>query len=140
MERMSDTQYLKDYLRDHEVKPSTIRINVLDYLLKNRVHPTADDIYREISKKIPTLSKTSIYNTVDLFTEKNIIHVIGTGGKENRYDINLIIHGHFVCRICDKIYDFDIEPIDFNKEQLDGFIIEEQDVLFKGICRECTSQ
>lgn len=137
MERILDTQFLKDYLIKHEVKPSTIRINVLEYLLTNRIHPTADDIYRAVSKKIPTLSKTSIYNAIDLFVEKDIIHVIVTDSKESRYDINTCMHGHFSCKTCDRVFDFDIDSIEYNIEQLDGFIIEEQNVLFKGICKNC---
>ncbi|EGD49996.1 ferric uptake regulator, Fur family, partial [Thermoanaerobacter ethanolicus JW 200] len=39
-------EQLKDYLKRHDIKPSTIRIKVLEYLLNNRIHPTADDIYQ----------------------------------------------------------------------------------------------
>lgn len=134
---MQNIEYLKQYLINHEIKPSTIRLNVLDYLLKNRIHPTADDIYEAVAKNIPTLSKTSIYNTIDLFLEKNIIQIINTGNKESRYDIDTSIHGHFSCNICNRVFDFDIDSIEYDKSILDGFIINEQKVLFKGICNSC---
>lgn len=50
-------EQLKDYLKRHDIKPSTIRIKVLEYLLNNRIHPTADDIYQYLISEIPTLSK-----------------------------------------------------------------------------------
>jgi len=134
---MQNIEYLKQYLISHEIKSSTIRLNALDYLLKNRIHPTADDIYEAVAKNIPTLSKTSIYNTIDLFLEKGIIQALDTGEKEHRFDIEVSTHGHFLCRNCNKIFDFNIDSIKYDQSKLDDFLIEERKVLFKGICKNC---
>ncbi len=76
-----------DYLREHDIKPSTIRIKVLEFLLNNKIHPTVDDIYKSLLEDIPTLSKTSVYNTLDLFSEKGIVNIVALYEKELRYDI-----------------------------------------------------
>ncbi|EJX04128.1 iron uptake regulatory protein [gut metagenome] len=55
---------------DHGVKPSVQRIAIMDYLLKNRTHPTAEEIYSALVNLIPTLSKTTVYNTLKLFVEQ----------------------------------------------------------------------
>lgn len=39
------------------------------YLLKNHTHPTVDEVYVALCKVIPTLSKTTVYNTLRLFSE-----------------------------------------------------------------------
>jgi len=57
-------------LMDHGVKPSVQRIAIMDYLLKNRTHPTAEEIYSALVNLIPTLSKTTVYNTLKLFVEQ----------------------------------------------------------------------
>lgn len=49
------------------VKPSLQRIAIVEYLMENRIHPTADDIYHALCIQVPTLSKTTVYNTMRLF-------------------------------------------------------------------------
>ncbi len=53
-----NTEQIKKYLKEHNIKPSTIRIKVFDFLLNNRIHPTIDEIYNNLINEIPTLSKT----------------------------------------------------------------------------------
>lgn len=52
-----------EYLLDHQIKPSVQRIAIMDYLLKHKTHPCIDEIYTALCKEIPTLSKTTVYNT-----------------------------------------------------------------------------
>ncbi len=98
-----------DYLREHDIKPSTIRIKVLEFLLNNKIHPTVDDIYKSLLEDIPTLSKTSVYNTLDLFSEKGIVNIVALYEKELRYDIEKNSHGHFKCEKCGKVYDIPLK-------------------------------
>ena len=58
-----------EYLLSYNVKPSVQRIAIMDYLLKHKTHPSIDEIYLALSKSIPTLSKTTVYNTLKLLTE-----------------------------------------------------------------------
>lgn len=128
-----------DYLRKHHIRPSNIRIKILKFLLKNRIHPTVEDIYKSLIEEIPTLSKTSVYNTLNLFLEKGIVVGIALDQKELRYDINTNFHGHFKCNKCGIIYDFPIMISFPNKDQLEGFEITNRDVFFYGSCKECNN-
>lgn len=128
-----------DYLKKHHIRPSNIRIKVLKFLLKNRIHPTVEDIYKSLIEEIPTLSKTSVYNTLNLFLEKGIVVGIALDQKELRYDINTNFHGHFKCNKCGIIYDFPIMISFPNKDQLEGFEITNRDVFFYGSCKECNN-
>lgn len=133
-------QELKDYLKKYGIKPSTIRIKVLEYLLNNRIHPTADEIYQSLVNDIPTLSKTSIYNTLELFAQSGVVSVLSLKEKEQRYDINANFHGHFRCEICGKVYDFLVSNEIANVEELKGFVIKNKDVNFYGICKKCNEK
>jgi len=126
-----------EYLTEHQVKPSNIRIKVLKFLLMNKNHPTADDIYNSLIEEIPTLSKTSVYNTINLFIEKGIVNGLTLNEKELRYDIDTSFHGHFKCDKCGKIYDFPITISPPTHDELKDFIINTKDVFFYGICKEC---
>ncbi len=130
---------LIEYLKKCQIKPSNIRIRVLKFLLMSQTHPTADDIYNSLIEEIPTLSKTSIYNTINLFLEKGIVNGLSLDQKELRYDTNTSFHGHFKCDKCGNIYDF---PVTINfptKDELKDFVINNKDVFFYGICKKCNS-
>ncbi|MGI6644046.1 MAG: transcriptional repressor [Bacillota bacterium] len=68
------------------IRCSYPRILVLDYLLTNKTHPTADEIYCSISKVIPTLSKTTVYNTLNLLVNASLAREVTIEGHETRYD------------------------------------------------------
>lgn len=51
-------------LQGHNIKPSVQRIAIMKYLMEHRTHPTVDEIYTALSPTIPTLSKTTVYNTL----------------------------------------------------------------------------
>lgn len=59
-----------NYLKEHGIKPSYQRMKVFQYLVDNHNHPTVDMIYKALCPEIPTLSKTTVYNTLNLFVEK----------------------------------------------------------------------
>ena len=101
------------------------------------MHPTVDEIYNALVNEIPTLSKTTVYNTLKLFESAGITRAITIEDNEARYDINVDNHGHFKCKQCGKIYDFSINMEKMELEGLNNFIITEKNVYFKGVCAEC---
>lgn len=129
---------IDNFLKKHDIKPSYQRIKIFEYLIKKKNHPTVDMIYKELVSDIPTLSKTTVYNTLKLFVEKEIVIVINIEDNETRYDADTSFHGHFKCKKCRKIYDIRLEMpalIDF-----DNYIIDEYHFYLKGICSECSKQ
>ena len=126
-----------EYLKANKVKPSYQRIKIFEYLVKNRNHPTVDMIYRELVKKIPTLSKTTVYNTLNLFIKKKIVIVIIIEENETRYDADTSIHGHFKCQECQAVIDLDVDLESINIKSLLGHQINEHHIYFKGICKTC---
>ena len=125
------------HLLKHNIKPSYQRVRIMDYLMSVKSHPTVDEIYTELVKDIPTLSKTTVYNTLNLFTGAGVARVITIEDNETRYDADMSFHGHFKCNECGKIYDFRIDGADLKTDDLDGFAIQEKNVYYKGICKQC---
>lgn len=121
------------------VKPSLHRVRILEYLRNNYYHPTADSIYKKLNKDIPTLSKTTVYNTLSLFVEKKIISVVSISDTELRYDCSPQSHIHFQCLKCKKIEDiFLAEGNDlFSKKEIQGRRITDCCINYKGFCRSC---
>ena len=128
---------IKKKLQANKIKPTYIRLKILNYLEKNKIHPTAEGIYKALEKEIPTISRTSVYNTLNVFYEKGIVTPLFITGLEARFDINISPHHHFLCEKCGRIIDLDIECDYFKKGNVKGHRIIELHGYFKGTCREC---
>ena len=130
---------LKKELKNRNINLSYQRLSVLEYLTQNRCHPTVDQIFTDIHKEIPTLSKTTVYNTLRVLVEAGLVRVITIEDNETRYDIEVENHGHFKCESCGIIYDFRIDIDILSLRDLDNFKINDKNVYFKGICPRCLS-
>jgi len=133
---------IQRYLVDHNIKPSIHRIAIAKFLWNNTSHPTVDDIYKALHPDIPTLSKTTVYNTMALFQEKHIVRVLKIDETELRYDFNTHPHIHFKCVKCGRI--FDVEMKETDKIPISGMVNEhtilECHIYLDGICKECKNK
>jgi Fe2+ or Zn2+ uptake regulation protein len=137
---ITNMEKLKTLLETRGLKPTFQRLTVLEYLEKHECHhPTAEMIYENLIAKIPTISITTVYNTLSAFLEKGIITAETITGTGIRYDFAPVPHHHFLCTKCGKIYDVKIKcPLGNDmKNTIDGHHIHEIHGYFKGICREC---
>ena len=122
-------------LSEHGIKPSLIRVMIYDFLKGTKSHPTVDEIYRQLHPTAPTLSKTTVYNSVKLFVSAGIVKALSIDGTQIRYDADTGHHGHFRCEECTKVYDFIIHE---NSESgLDGFKVDTREIFYSGRCKEC---
>ena len=131
---------ISETLATKGIRPSHQRIKIMEYLLKNKCHPTVDMIYCNLIEEIPTLSKTTVYSTLNLFAEVQLVRIISIDGIESRYDINTNSHGHFKCESCNEIFDFPIFLDSLMGDELSNFKINEKNVYFKGICPKCINK
>jgi Fur family transcriptional regulator, peroxide stress response regulator len=128
---------LSGELLKKEIRPSYQRIKILEYLVTQKCHPTVDRIFNDLIKEIPTLSKATIYNTLNLLVESKLARVVTIEDNETRYDTMMSNHGHFKCETCSRIFDFTINIDDFMDDELIEYRINEKNVYFKGVCPEC---
>ena len=130
---------LKNELKIRNINLSYQRLKVLEYLAQNHCHPTADQIYTQLLKDISTLSRTTVYNTLNILTDAGLARVISINGNEARYDVVTRNHGHFQCESCGTIFNFSIDIDSMSSGDLNDFKINEKNVYFKGICPGCLS-
>ncbi len=124
------------------IRPSLQRLAIMDYLLHHPIHPTIDDVYQALCKEVPTLSKTTVYNTLRMFSEKGAAQMLTIDDHRVCYDGNTESHVHFFCKKCGKVIDLMEEPAPkLNHERnVDGNIVQEEQLYYKGICAECAKQ
>lgn len=126
-------------LLEHQIKPSMQRIAIMDYLEGHRTHPSADDIYTALSPTMPTLSKTTVYNTLKLFSEQGAALMLTIDERNVNFDADTSPHAHFLCRKCGHIYDLH-DPASVKRVEnldMDGHQVSEVHYYYKGICTNC---
>ena len=127
-------------MNEHHHKTAQ-RAAILEYLKDNKSHPNATDIYEYVSKKLSTISRTTVYNTIDLLKKEGLIQELAVRNhKGRRFSSNLAPHDHLICNICGKIVDIDGDAdhssLLTEKQQL-GFDIKETSITIYGVCPDC---
>lgn len=119
------------------LRPSVQRIAILSYIVNLHRHPTADEIFCALSERYPSLSRTTVYNTVHALVDAGLVRTIEIESGSMRYDLApQPRHSHFMCRRCGRIFDVSM-PDDLGSAVSPGFSIDSVDVYFKGLCPEC---
>lgn len=135
-EKLSIKQ-LSTILTQRGIRPSQQRLMILEYLMTHRNHPSVDMIYNALLGEVPTLSRATVYNTLNLFLDAGLVKALDIVENESRYDIMTTTHGHFKCKVCGEIFNFGVDETAMDSEDLSGFEVEEKNVYYKGICPSC---
>ena len=131
---------IKDYLLENGIRPVNKRVKIMNYLVSNRNHPTAEMIYLELVKEITGLSKTTVYNTLNLFVQEGIARALHIECNELRYEADISRHGHFKCKECGEVFDFSFNQELIQDLRLKNFVLEDYQFSIKGICSICHVQ
>lgn len=127
-------------LRDACVRITPQRQAILLYLVKTDKHPTADDIYQELSPIFPNISVATIYNNLKVFKKIALVRELTYGDASSRFEFITVPHYHVICSECGKISDFDADKeIKLNELAANetGFKIKNHRLEFYGICPKC---
>lgn len=119
------------------------RALVLETVNKLCCHATADEVYDEIHKAHPTISRATVYRNLNLLSEMGEIRRIEIPGSADRYDHVVHNHCHVRCEVCGCIFDMDMEfvyGLESGIRDSHGFDITGYDIVFHGICPACKAQ
>ncbi len=132
---------LKEKLAGLNKKGITLTIQrhaVLEYLYENRTHPTVEKIYHSLKEKFSTISKATIYNTLELLKNHGLIQEITIEKRKLRFDYEVKPHHHFFCHKCNRVYDVDVAGCPLaEKKMIDEHKIEELRPYIIGTCSKC---
>ena len=135
--KQPESRLTRKYLMDHGIRPSTQRIAIMQFLLDNHTHPTAEEIHLKLLPKIPSLSKTTVYNTMKLFIRKGVAIMIDIDGRNARFDGDVSTHAHFQCRSCNRIFDLAIPGLYSTISLEEEYSVESVCLNMRGLCPEC---
>jgi len=99
-------------LHEQGVRVTPQRVAILRAVKAAGSHPDADAICRSVSREYPHISRDTVYRTLSMMEEKNMIGSVLFVGNSKRYDPNTAVHHHLVCIRCRKIIDFSEKQFD----------------------------
>ncbi len=110
---------------------------ILEYLKSTKTHPDGEEIYFKVKKKIPTISKGTVYRILNQLKEKGEIQEISLG--KSHFDGDTNFHYHFICEKCKKIFDIFEKEKKFQKikNKIKVGKIKNIQILIYGECKNC---
>jgi Fur family peroxide stress response transcriptional regulator len=96
---------LQKGLREQGYKLTSQRLAIISLLSKDMTHPGAADILKKIRKRLPRVSMSTVYYTIDILKREGLIQELEFYDRDNRYDINMANHINLVCKKCGRIED-----------------------------------
>ncbi|MBR7065047.1 MAG: transcriptional repressor [Treponema sp.] len=128
------------------IRPSVQRVAVYSFLCEHPEHPTVETLFQELQPLYPTLSKTTIYNTLKLFESKHLVRTLKIEDDKLRFDADIHPHLHFKCEKCGKLFDIydnsDLPSFISKCNNLipESFSMEKIQINLWGTCDECSEK
>ena len=122
---------------------------ILNVLKERKDHPTAEMLYNDIIKIMPTIGIATVYrNLAALYESGQILKIETKQGESDRFDGNLMPHLHFQCLECNEIQDIFLDECDNEKlnekhKELANIInakVTSSKILLKGKCEKCKNK
>ena len=127
--------------RDSGLKLTPQRIAILEYLDGNKEHPSAEDVYKAVSRKLPTMSLATVYNTLMTLKQRGLGRELTMDPVKMRFDPQPAPHHHLICTDCRKIIDIHTRfKINLPEMEQEGFEIVGNHIEFYGRCSKCKNK
>ena len=120
-------------LRAHGIQPTAQRLAVARFVLGADSHPTADEVWEKVRQRSPTLSRATVYNTLNLFVEKGLLRTQAVREGALVFDAHVARHHHFIDEETGEIHDVPWEAVRVTGEKsLRGFEVQDYQVVMRG--------
>jgi len=121
-------------------KATPQRIAIGRFILHSHKHPSAQITYLEVRKVYPTVSLATVYNTIKILKESDLVQELNLPKGERRFDSNTKPHAHLVCLQCGSINDW-MDPLIIKLvdivSQKENFRVTGSSLDINGICKTC---
>ena len=116
---------------------------ILNTVLQNRVHPTADYVYNCLKTDHPELSLGTVYRNLNLLAKHNMLKKICVPNGSDRFDGTLTEHYHLICTKCGCVSDIDLPEVRLIEDKIrlkTGFTVTNTNFAFEGLCKACSEK
>jgi Fur family ferric uptake transcriptional regulator len=132
-----------DTIGEADMKYTNQRVEIIAFLREHKGHPTVDEVYDGVRKKLTRISKATVYKNLKFLSQNGLLEEGNVKGV-TRFEANFVPHHHLICRKCGKMDDFQSEELfDYSMkiaEDIEGFSIDSMSTNFYGICKQCKEE
>jgi Fur family ferric uptake transcriptional regulator len=127
-------------LEDTTLRMTKQRQIILDELRAVTSHPTAEDMYDMVRRRLPKVSLGTVYRNLEVLAESGLAQKIDVGGTKKRFDGNVYAHHHVRCTACGRVEDVHLSTdgdLDEIATVMTGYALLRHRLEFIGICPPC---
>ena len=122
-----------DILNEHGIQPSAHRVAVAQYVLMTDEHPSAELVWARVKERFPMISRATVYNTLNLFVEKELLRELHLSPEAVVFDPNMERHHHLIDEETGSIHDVPWNQVEVRKiSGVAGFEVSDYQVVMHG--------
>ncbi len=133
---------LTDYMEiQSDIRLTPQRQVILEELAKVKTHPTANEVYDMVRKRLPRIGLGTVYRNLELMAENGLILKLEVGGTQKRFDATTDLHYHIRCTHCGKVDDIEVEVMEQINDMASAasdYQVLSHHIEFSGICSTCS--
>jgi Fur family peroxide stress response transcriptional regulator len=139
----AEMQAFEQTCREWGMRVTHQRLEIFRELASAKGHPSAEEIYNRVHKRLPSIALDTVYRTIDTFENMNLVKRVKFMDNRTRFDTNIITHHHLVCTECNRIEDFYWPAFDNLKVPdtlKDWGVVDTKHAEIRGLCRKCRNK
>lgn len=136
---------LQHYIAHKRLRLTRQRQFILETFLSMESHVSAEELYKEVSKRDPSIGLATVYRTLHLLSKSGLAQERQFGDGQTRYehDFNHSHHDHLICTECGDITEFEHPMIERLQEEIadrNKFSIYTHRLDIYGLCKRCNKK
>ncbi|HEX4486499.1 MAG TPA: Fur family transcriptional regulator [Terriglobales bacterium] len=117
------------------------RYAVMEFLMANKGHPTAAEIFEAVNRADPRSSRATTYNNLRDLVKAGLVREVAVEGRSGRFDLEGMRHHHFICDRCGVLEDIDWYDVPKPAARALGKrVVRECQLIFRGLCTRCAAR
>ena len=137
---VNETKPFRELCREHGISVTHQRQVLFEVMKTMHGHPSPEEVYARVKKRIPAISLATVYKNIHLFVERGVLKELSMHHGSVRVELNGHHHHHMVCSHCKAIADIEekeLGVVPVMQELLGGFQVERYSIDVIGICAAC---
>jgi Fur family peroxide stress response transcriptional regulator len=135
-----ETRPFRELCADHGLTATHQRQVLYEVMQTMPGHPSPEEVYARVKKRIPAISLATVYKNIHLFIESGVLKEVSLHHGSLRVEMNSHVHHHVVCSHCKSITDIeekDLGVLPKRQGLPGGFQVERYAIDVIGICAAC---
>lgn len=135
-------QKLDEFIRRKGLRRTVQREQIVNVVFSRDEHFTAEELFDRVRKVDTETSRATVYRTLGLLVEADLLRQIDLGENQVTYDPNFLnkpSHNHLVCIDCGKVVEFEDENVDSQTASVSrrlGFTTIRQSIKIEANCEQ----